>query len=133
MTETPTPTPSLSPAPSYDAAPALSSPAPTYEAAPALGSPTSADAGSAVPRTYKEESQPSTQPDVRLRPTPAPSTKSEESNTGTSAPRLIDPVAQTTARPIRPATYVVPVSRSTPIESPAMRSVDVSGWRASHD
>lgn len=141
VTETPTPVPTLppsssyEPAPAYDPTAAVSSPMPTYEPAPTLGSPVPADGGGAVPRTYKDEAPPTTQPDVRLRPTPAPTpaTKSEDSNTGTGAPRLIDPVAQTTARPIRPASYTVPVTRSTSVQPPVKRSVDVSGWRASRD
>lgn len=134
MTETPTPVPSLpATSSSYDPAAPLASPAPTYEPAPALGSPTPADAGGAVPRTFKDDTPPSTQPDVRLRPEPTPETKSDESNTGSGAPRLIDPVAQTTARPIRTASYTVPVTHVAPTPAPAKRPVDVSGWRAARD
>lgn len=112
MTETPLPTPSLSPTP--------------------------ANGGGEIPQTFKETPQPATQPDIRLMPTPDPKTENENPNSGDAktsieAPRLIDPVAHTTARPIRPASYIVPVTHSTRSESPAKRSVDVNGWRASRD
>ncbi len=111
-TETPLPAPSLSPIP--------------------------ANGGNGIPQTFKETPQPATQPDVRLMPTPDPKTESENPKSGEAkssieTPRLIDPVAHTTARPIRPASYIVPVTHSTRLESPAKRSVDVSGWRASRD
>jgi hypothetical protein len=82
-----------------------------------------------TPRTYKEGEQPSTQPDVRLRP--APDTKIDAPST--DAPRLIDPVTQHTARPIRTASYLVPVSRSVAAKKPAPQEVDFGGWRASRD
>lgn len=112
VTTTPTPTPSLPQ--TYEGAAPLSAPLP---------SPVESN-GDMTPRTYKEGEQPSTQPDVRLKP--APDTKSD-------APRLIDPVTQHTARPIRTASYLVPVSRSVEAKKPAPQEVDFGGWRASRD
>jgi hypothetical protein len=107
---------------------------PSYESTPYTSQPIPQD--NIAPRTFKDDSQPAGSPESRMRPTP--DIKTEQPDAQTEAPRLIDPVARNQARPIHQATYVKPITRPavSPVSSstvPAKRSIDVSGWRASHD
>jgi len=99
-------------------------------AAPGANGGQSIDSGATgPPSTYKQEAE---TPDVRMKPTP-------DSNTGpdptdpTSLPNLIIPATRTTARPIRQASLVQPISLSPPGGPSAQVPLDVSGWRASND
>ncbi|MBN2473413.1 MAG: hypothetical protein JXB62_02300 [Pirellulales bacterium] len=92
----------------------------------------------APPAKTFEEPQPGAeaQPDTEERLKPIPSANS---NSLPTAPRLFDPNMNTTARPIRQATYfslIPPPPPSPPVHrigTTHSKQADLGGWRASHD
>ncbi|MHC4405393.1 MAG: hypothetical protein ACYTG0_37580 [Planctomycetota bacterium] len=62
---------------------------------------------------------------------PSPEASSEPAST--HRPRLLRPENRTASESVRYAAYQPPVRSVRPAASPSRRSLDVSGWRASHD
>ena len=84
---------------------------------------TTPPSNSAVPGTYKQESQP--QLERRLKPSPDPSIDPATLN----KPKRIDPESRTAMAPVRQAVRYQPVS----LAGSTAPAIDVGGWRASRD